>query len=53
METLFILFFAYIRKVRAEKLQKVAEAASAKTKEMLPVEAIVDTAKQVTSTMVK
>ena len=53
METLFIVLFAYIRKIRAEQLQKIADAASSKAREVLPVEAVVDKARQVTSAMVK
>ena len=53
MEILFIVLFAYMRRVRAEKLQKFADAASSKAREVLPVEAVIDTAKQVTTAMVK
>ncbi|KAK2882699.1 hypothetical protein FQN49_000098 [Arthroderma sp. PD_2] len=37
IELLFILLFAYLRNIRKEKLQKVADAAAAKAKESLPV----------------
>lgn len=53
MEILFIVLFAYIRRIKAEKLQKIADAASSKAKEVLPVEAVAEKAKQVTSAMVK
>lgn len=53
MEILFIVLFAYIRKIRAQKLQNVADAASSRAKEVLPVKAVIDKAKEVTSAMVK
>ena len=53
MEILFIVLFAYIRRIRAEKLQKIADAASSKAKDVLPVEAVAEKAKQVTSALVK
>lgn len=53
MEILFIILFAYLRRVKAEKLQKIADAASSKAKEVLPVEAVAEKAKQVASAMVK
>lgn len=37
MEILFIVLFAYMRRIKAEKLQKIAEAAALKAKEVLPV----------------
>ncbi|KAF3484129.1 peroxisomal adenine nucleotide transporter 1 [Arthroderma uncinatum] len=37
IELLFILLFAYLKNIRKEKLQKVADAAAAKAKESLPV----------------
>ncbi|KAI9809683.1 MAG: hypothetical protein M1825_000115 [Sarcosagium campestre] len=37
MEILFILLFRYVRKARAEKLQKVAEAVAAKAKHVAPL----------------
>ena len=49
MEILFILLFAYMRKIKAEKLQKIAEAAALKAKEVLPV----DQAKQAMPALVK
>ncbi|KAI9687414.1 MAG: ADP/ATP carrier protein [Bogoriella megaspora] len=39
MELLFILFFRYLRKVRAEKLQKVIDAAAEKSKEVADIAA--------------
>ncbi|MCJ1457445.1 ADP/ATP carrier protein [Mycoblastus sanguinarius] len=39
MEVLFIVLFAYIRRLKSEKLQQAAEAAAAKAKEVLPMEA--------------
>ena len=38
MEILFIVLFAYMRRIKAEKLQKIAEAAASKAKEVLPVD---------------
>lgn len=37
MEILFIVLFAYIRKVRSAKLQQAAEFAAAKAKQVLPL----------------
>ncbi|KAF1352183.1 mitochondrial carrier domain-containing protein [Delphinella strobiligena] len=37
MEFLFVLLFRYLRKVRAEKLQKVADLAAAQAKKVAPV----------------
>lgn len=37
MELLFILFFAYIRKMRKERLQKAADAIASTAKTTLPV----------------
>lgn len=37
MELMFILLFRYVRKVRSESLQRAAEAASSKAKQVLPV----------------
>jgi hypothetical protein len=37
MELLFIVLFRYIRKIRAEQLQKAAEIAASKAKMVLPV----------------
>ena len=51
MELLFVILFAYVRKIRAEKLQKLADAASSKTKGMLPLETISEKTKQVTSAL--
>lgn len=53
MEILFIVLFAYIRRIRAEKLQKIADAASSKAKQILPVETVSKKAKQITSTILK
>ena len=53
MEILFIVLFTYIRKIRSEKLQKAAEVAASKAKEVLPVDAVAEKAKQVTSAMMK
>ena len=33
MELLFVVLFAYLRRVRSEKLQKVAEAAATQAKQ--------------------
>ena len=49
MEILFIVLFAYMRKIKAEKLQKIAETAALKAKEVLPV----DRAKQAMPALVK
>ncbi len=49
MEILFIVLFAYMRKVKSEKLQRVAEAAALKAKKVLPV----DQAKQAMPALVK
>lgn len=49
MEILFIVLFAYLRKIRSEKLQKAAGAAVSKAKEALPV----DQVKQALPTLVK
>ena len=38
MEILFIVLFAYMRRIKAEKLQKIADAAAPKAKEVLPVD---------------
>lgn len=53
MEVLFIVLFAYLRRIKAEKLQKMADAASLKAKEVLPVEAASEKVRQVTSTLMK
>jgi hypothetical protein len=37
MELLFIVLFRYIRKIRAEQLQKAAEIAASKAKTVMPV----------------
>ena len=37
MELLFVLLFRYMRKVRAEKLQKIADLAAAQAKKVAPV----------------
>jgi hypothetical protein len=37
MELLFILLFAYLRKLRDERLKKIADTAAAKAKTSLPV----------------
>jgi hypothetical protein len=37
MELMFVLLFRYVRKLRAEKLQKVAEYAAEKAKNVAPV----------------
>lgn len=49
MEILFIVLFAYMRRIKAEKLQKIAEAAASKAKEVLPV----DKAKQAMPALMK
>jgi hypothetical protein len=37
MELLFIVLFRYIRKIRAEQLQKAAEIAASKAKMVVPM----------------
>lgn len=37
MELLFILLFRYLRKIRSEQLQKAADLAASKAKQVLPV----------------
>ena len=37
MEILFVVLFAYLRKLKSEKLAKAAEAVASKTKQSLPV----------------
>jgi len=37
MEILFIVLFAYLRKLRSTQLQKIADAAAEKAKHALPV----------------
>ncbi|KAG9556048.1 hypothetical protein KCU77_g19537, partial [Aureobasidium melanogenum] len=37
MELMFVLLFRYVRKLRAEKLHKVAEFAAEKAKKVAPV----------------
>jgi len=37
MEILFVVLFAYLRKIRSDRLQKAAEAAASKAKEVLSV----------------
>ena len=41
--------FAYIRKIRAKNLQNLADAASSKAKTVLPIDAVAQKAKDVTS----
>lgn len=40
MEILFIVLFAYLRKIRSEKLQKAAEYAASQAKDVLPVDQV-------------
>ncbi len=49
MEILFVILFAYLRKIRSEKLQRAADTATSKAKELLPV----DKAKEVLPTLLK
>jgi len=49
MEILFIVLFAYMRKIRSEKLQRGAEAVASRAKEVLAVDSI----KQALPTLVK
>lgn len=49
MEILFIVLFAYLRRIKLERLQKAAEAAASKAKETLPL----DQAKHATSALLK
>jgi len=37
MEILFVVLFAYLRRVKSTKLQQAAEAAAAKAKHVLPI----------------
>jgi hypothetical protein len=37
MELLFIVLFRYLRKIKSERLQKAAELAASKAKEVLPL----------------
>lgn len=37
MELLFVLLFRYLRKIRAEKLQKIADLAAAQANKVAPV----------------
>jgi hypothetical protein len=37
MELLFVLLFRYLRKLKAENLQKAADLAAAKAKQALPI----------------
>lgn len=37
MEILFIVLFAYLRKIRDSKLQQVAKAAASRAKEVMPI----------------
>lgn len=47
MEFLFVLLFAYLRKMKSERLQKVAEAAAAQAKQ------VTDQAKQTVPILTK
>ena len=38
MEILFIVLFAYLGRMRSERLQRVAEAAASKAREILPLD---------------
>lgn len=49
MEILFIILFAYLRKIRSEKLRRTGETAAIKAKEVLAV----DRLKQALPTLVK
>lgn len=49
MEILFIVLFAYLRKVKSEKLQRAAKATAVKSKEVL----LFDQAKQAMPVLVK
>lgn len=49
MEILFIVLFAYLRRMRSQRLQKAAEAAASKAKEILPL----DHAKQAMPALIK
>lgn len=40
MEVLFVVLFAYLRKMRSEKLQKAAEAAASKAQATLPLDQV-------------
>ena len=49
MEVLFIVLFAYLRKVRSQQLQKAANLAASKASDVLPIEQV----KQAFPTLVK
>ena len=49
MEILFIVLFAYLRRMKSQRLQKAAEAAALKAKEILPL----DHAKQAIPALIK
>ena len=53
MEILFIVLFAYMRKVRDDKLKKAVEISLSRANEVLPLEAAVDRAKQSMPAIVK
>lgn len=38
MEILFIILFAYLRRMKSERLKMAAEAAASKAKEVLPLD---------------
>jgi hypothetical protein len=38
MELLFVVLFAYLRKLKSEKLTRAAEGVASKAKETLPIE---------------
>ena len=46
MELLCILLFGYMRRLRDQKLRQAAEAAATKAKEVLPLETVIQRAKQ-------
>ena len=49
MEILFIILFAYLRRMQSERLKKAAEAAASKAKAVLPF----DQAKQAMPALIK
>lgn len=51
MELLFVLLFRYVGKIRAEKLQKIADIAADRAKKVAP--GMVDQAKKIAPAMMK
>ena len=53
MEILFVILFAYLRKIRSDKLQKAAEAATHKARDKAREARLVDQAKHALPTLMK